>query len=349
MGEAWDNDPRVAYVEMGIVGEWAEQHDPNITSYWPDHEQGNHVANRTWIPGIEKTLGDAFAAAFKNKKVMVRYAYEFKDYDYGIYWDSWSIKEERVRGYEEMLKTGDKWKRQPIGGEITWNWGSLARFKSLEEVVSDDDTRSYVMEEIRNLHCNHLGGVTWANFNDPTFKINAAELQKAMGYRFVLNEFSYPVKIQKGVPFNISFDVTNTGSSPFYYDWPVEIALLDISTKSKVWSKTLDNVKISQWFPGDNWDKTKNEYLTKPQKKHISEQLTLDVDLTGGKYIISISVLDPAGMVPSLRFATANYLLGGRHPMGFVGVGKDITDYTANTAEFVDLNADKTLRYVIEK
>ena len=59
---------------------------------------------------------------------MVRYAYEFKDYEFGIYWDSWAIDEEKVRGYEEMKKLGDRWKTQPIGGEITWNWGSLYKF-----------------------------------------------------------------------------------------------------------------------------------------------------------------------------------------------------------------------------
>lgn len=139
LGQAWDNDPRVAYVEMGIIGEWGEHHDPDLSTYWAPHDEPEHVANRTWIPGMEKILGDAFAKAFKNKKVMVRYAYEFKDYEFGIYWDSWSQPQEIVRGYEEMKKLGDRWKTQPIGGEITWNWGDLARFKSFEEVVADKD------------------------------------------------------------------------------------------------------------------------------------------------------------------------------------------------------------------
>ena len=155
---------------MGIIGEWGEHHDPDLSTYWAPHDEPEHVANRTWIPGMEKILGDAFAKAFKNKKVMVRYAYEFKDYEFGIYWDSWSQPQEIVRGYEEMKKLGDRWKTQPIGGEITWNWGDLARFKSFEEVVADKDTREYVMEQIRNLHCNHLGGITWADFNEPEFR-----------------------------------------------------------------------------------------------------------------------------------------------------------------------------------
>lgn len=88
---------------------------------------------------------------------MVRYAYEFKDYEFGIYWDSWAIDEEKVRGYEEMKKLGDRWKTQPIGGEITWNWGSLYKFKSFEEVVADEKTRDLVIQQIRDLPLQPLG------------------------------------------------------------------------------------------------------------------------------------------------------------------------------------------------
>ncbi len=146
---------------------------------------------------MEKTLGDAFTAAFKNKKVMVRYAYDFKDYEFGIYWDSWSQPEEQVRGYDEMKKLGDRWKTQPIGGEITWNWGGLSKFHSFEEVVADAATRTEVIEQIRNLHNNHLDGITWADFNNTQFKVNAELLQRSMGYNYVLSDFSYPGKIEK--------------------------------------------------------------------------------------------------------------------------------------------------------
>ncbi|HEY8397803.1 MAG TPA: DUF4832 domain-containing protein [Flavihumibacter sp.] len=347
-GEAWDNDPRVAYVEMGIIGEWGEHHDPNITTYWDPHDEPEHVENRTWIPGIEKTLGDAFTAAFKNKKVMVRYAYEFKDYEFGIYWDSWAQPEEKDRGYNEMLKLGDRWKTQPIGGEITWNWGGLSKFRSFEEVVQDDETRAEVIEQIRNLHNNHLGGITWANFNDPKFRPYADLLQKSMGYNYVLSEFTYPTSIQKGQAFSVSFKVTNNGSSPFYYDWPVEIALLNKRTKKKVWGKTLDNVKISQWMPGENWDKRTNAYQIPAPVYSIEESLTLDTDLPEDEYVISIAVLDPAGMQPSLRLATINYFTGGRHPMGYIGIGKELTNYEIPETDFKDMLTDKTLKYSLQ-
>lgn len=349
LGEAWDNDPRVAYVEMGLIGEWGEHHDPNITTYWLPHTQDFHVANRTYIPGIEKVLGDAFKEAFKNKKVMVRYAYEFQDYEYGIYWDSFAIREEDERGFNAMKRLGDRWKTQVMGGEITWGWGSLwnAGHRSLEDCCNSESTRGLMIDQIRDLHINHLGGVTWANFNNTQFYGNASYLQKIMGYRFLIKDFKYPVKIEAGKPFDLEFSVVNTGSSPFYYDWPVEISLINPETKEVAWSKVLSTPKVSEWMPGDKWQG--GRYTEEAQLNTIKETLTVDTDIKAGKYAIAISVLDPAGMLPSLRFAIFNYYNGGRHPMGYVGVNQDIDEYKIPMSSFDDLQKDHSLHYVVEK
>ena len=46
----------------------------------------------------------------------------------------------------------------------------------------------------------------------------------------------------------------NTGSAPFYPDWPVAVALLDSTTKKPVWSAPLADVDIRKWLPGEDWD-----------------------------------------------------------------------------------------------
>lgn len=348
LGLAWDNDPRVAYVEMGIIGEWGEHHDPDLSTYWPPHDESEHVINRTWIPGMEKLLGDAFTKAFRNKKVMVRYAYEFKDYEFGIYWDSWAQPQEYVRGYEEMKKLGDRWKSQPIGGEITWNWGDLARFKSFEDVVADEKTREYIIGQIRDLHCNHLGGITWADFTNSKFRRNAEMLQKIMGYRFVIKEFTYSPKVKKEGYLSISFQVENIGSSPFYYNWPVEVALLDPINHHKVWGTILDSVNISEWMPGDNWSMNEHRYQIAPKTYNINQTISLGKAIPKGKYILALAVLDPAGMKPSLRFANENYFEGGYHPIGYIGVDESIDNVKLNPNLFFDIQSDKSLRYNIK-
>jgi hypothetical protein len=346
LGIAWDNDPRVAYIEMGIIGEWGEHHDPDLSTYWPPHDEPEHITNRTWIPGMEKVLGDAFSEAFRNKKVMVRYAYEFKDYQFGIYWDSWSQPEEQVRGYDEMHKLGDRWKTQPIGGEITWNWGSLAKFRSFEEVVTDKEYFNLTLKQIRNLHCNHLGGITWANFDNPGFKEAAAALQKAMGYRFVLSETSYPSRIETNKPFTLAFSVTNTGSSPFYYQWPVQVSLLNANTRKPVWSQPISNADITGWMPGDDWNETKQVYNIQPDVIKVQQTFTIKKrEIPKGKYILALSIADPAGMLPSIRFANSNYFIGGYHPVGYIGVDRNITGFKIDDHLFYDIQSDSTLHY----
>jgi hypothetical protein len=352
LGEAWDNDPRVAYIEMGIIGEWGEHHDPCITNIWKPIHQEYHVANRTWIPGIEKVLGDAFTEAFKNKKVMVRYAYDFQDYEFGNYWDSFAIDEEEDRGYNSILNLQpDRWKSQPMGGEITWGWGSLynAGYRSLEDCVANSSTRSLIINQIRSLHTNHLGGVTWANFKNQEFLNNISQIQKILGYRFIIKTFNYPTLIKKGSPFDVSFSVVNKGSSPFYYDWPVEISLLDSKTHEVVWTKVLEDVKISEWLPGDKWNSTTNSYREEAKVYTVNRKLVIDNNIDPGEYIIAISILDPSGMLPSVRFATRNYFNGGRHPMGKVGVDKSIDNYIIESKLFDDIASDLSLKYVIEK
>lgn len=349
LGKAWDNDPRVAYVEMGIIGEWGEHHDPDLSTYWPPHDEPKHVDGRTWIKGMEKTLGDAFTKAFKNKKVMVRYAYEFKDYEFGSYWDSWAIDEEIDRGYNAILALGDRWKTQVIGGEITWGWGSL-RLKNLEGLegcLADGPTRELIIEQVRNLHCNHLGGVTWADFTNEDFLRHADEVQKALGYRYVLDRATYPVQLNNGQEWQIEFSLLNTGSSPFYYSWPLEVSLLDTQSHRKVWSSTID-ADITQWMPGENWCKEQKKYLQAPQKYVISDKFKFD-KVPEGEYILALAVLDPAGNLPSLRFANTNYLEGGRTALGYVGVGVPVANPEIPKEEFDDICADTTLRYILSK
>lgn len=352
LAEAWDNDPRVAYVEMGLIGEWGEHHDPSIRDFWKPHTQDHHVAGRTWIPGIEKTLGDAFTKYFKNKKVMVRCAYDFQNYDFGYYWDSWACPEEDERGYNWYLRRGDFWKRNPMGGELTWDYGTFynAGIRNLESLLANKIYFAKIKNQIRTLHCNHLGGVTWADWsNNAVFLSDAGQLQKIMGYQYILKQFSYPARMNPGETVKISFKVMNVGSSPFYYDWPAEISLMDPQTRTVVWKTCLKSPRISTWMPGENWDEKTQAYTTPAKEYEVTEDITLPSNLVAGKYAVCLAVLDPSGNLPSLRFAVMNYWKGGRHPIGYVGIGQEIDEYKIPVSMFDDIQSDKTLHYEYKK
>ena len=138
LGEAWDNDPRVAYIEMGIIGEWGEHHDPDLSTVYPPHDEPRHVAGRTWIPGMEKVLGDAFSGSVPQQESDGPLRLRVQRLRFRHLLGFVGPTSEIDRGYNEMVRRGDYWRTQPVGGEITWNWGDLAKYRSFEAVVADD-------------------------------------------------------------------------------------------------------------------------------------------------------------------------------------------------------------------
>ena len=72
------------------------------------------------------------------------------------------------------------------------------------------------------------------------------------------------------------------------------------------------------------------------------------MDIAKGTYILSLAILDPAGNLPSVRFATANYINGGRHPVGVVDFGKKQCAPLQAGFEFDNPAEDKSLHYLIK-
>jgi len=173
-------------------------------------------------------------------------------------------------------------------------------------------------------------------------------VQKAFGYRFVISEVRYDAVVQPGGTFNVTFRVRNAGSAPFYYNWPVEVTLLDSESREAVWKETFDGVDIRTWLPGDQWNKETKQYDILPETYEVSGDFSLPQDLPKGEYILALAILDPAGMLPSVRFAIENYFTGGRHPIGMMGVDKSPSESELDPAMFDDPAGDKTLEYELK-
>jgi hypothetical protein len=176
----------------------------------------------------------------------------------------------------------------------------------------------------------------------------AAELQKAFGYRFVLERVSYPRAVQPGGGMAVSLTVRNTGSAPFYLDWPVAVALLDPASKQPVWSAPLAGVDIRKWLPGEDWDSAAFAYRRPASLCQDEGRATLPADLKPGNYIVALALLDrEGGMVPSARFANKNYFRGGWHPLGFIGVGEAPKEAALKNVKFDSPAFDDSLHYKV--
>ena len=81
LGEAWDQDPRIFSVQMGLIGMWGEDHDPEST-------KAQRVA-----------LAQAFRNAFPNKTVCVRHPHAtYMAAGFGIYYDTFAYPGARKDG-----------------------------------------------------------------------------------------------------------------------------------------------------------------------------------------------------------------------------------------------------------
>ncbi len=332
LGECWDDDPRVAWVQLGIIGYWGEHHNPS-----PDAQ-------------MQKLLGDAFTAAFKNKKVTVRHPWEFTDYEFGIYWDSWAHiqqMESHGEGIARLNAERGRWEVCPMDGECAYNWGRYQEQPgdNPNDTLSDPVHHAWLIDTIRRLHGNDLGWVASYNAADPLVQAGAQEVQKAFGYRFVIEQVRYDATVAPGQVFHVSFAVRNTGSAPFYYDWPVEVSLLDSVSREVVWKDTFKGVDIRSWLPGDRWRKETKRYDIEAATYDVGGSFAMPSDLPRGDYVLALAIPDPAGMVPSVRFAIENYFIGGRHPIGLVGVGKVPPSTELDPASFDDPSQDRTLHY----
>lgn len=345
LGEAWDNDPRIFAVQMGLIGYWGEHHSPAPTTTQ------------------RRLLTEAFRQAFKHKPVLVRHNdAEFMAAGFGIYYDTFAnLSREPPGGPQDQFPWQatnvyrEIWKQAPIEGEVEYNWQTqrATTAKPAETFgVTPDETmkvpayRRYMLDKIRRYQTSYLGWISNYNASDRDVLAGAAELQKAFGYRFVLDRVSYPGTVPPGGVLPVRLTVRNTGSAPFYLDWPVGVALLVPGTKKPVWSAPLAGVDIRTWLPGEDWDSAGFVYR-RPAVPHQNEgQVTLPKDIKPGQYIVALALLDrQGGLLPSARFANENYFRGGWHPLGYVGVGASLQEPALKNVEFDSPAFDDSLRY----
>jgi Domain of unknown function (DUF4832) len=346
LGRVWDEDPRIFAVQMGLIGRWGEHHNPAPTQ-----------AQR-------QRLAEAFRKAFKHKPVLVRHTdAEFMQAGFGIYYDTFAtLDREPPQGAHEQFPWQathvfpEIWKHAPIEGEVEYNWQQRHASakpgetfgRTPDETMKEPAYRRYMIDKIRRYHASYLGWIDNYDDSDRDVLAGAGELQEAFGYRFVVDSAGYPLVGRPGEKLPVKLAVRNTGSAPFYLDWPVAVALLDPATHQPVWSAPLSGVDIRTWLPGADWDSARFAYRQPAQSYQVEGQATLPPDLLPGSYWLALAILDrQGGLLPSARFALANYVRGGWHPLGVIGIGTAPVDPALKDIAFESPAFDDSLHYTV--
>jgi hypothetical protein len=289
LGTKYDGDPRIGGITAGLLGTWGEWHD------WP---RDDLFASKE----VQIEVMDAYEAAFRKTPVLLRYpagdnhkqkapnakrpfgyhddSFAWGTLDSGKKSDGWFFMPLMKAAGPEAL---DKWKTQPIGGEIRPEaWGKVFDAEPGEKQIQD------FRKCVEATHASWLmdSGMFKKEKTPNAERIKRAEEEvRRMGYEFhvpavtigPLTDGTLAVKVE----------LENRGVAPFYCDWPVEFGLLGID--GSVVKTVRGSGKLTGLLPGDKprvWD----------------EKLDLK-DVKAGRYKLALRVPNPLPKGYPIRFA----------------------------------------------
>lgn len=286
LAERYDNDPRVAFIDVGLLGHWGEWHTYPRTELFAS-------------ASVQRAVMETFIERFQSKKLMLRYPtlwtaqrpFGYRDDCFLTDTDgpeSWYFLN-RIRSSHAQ----DVWKTQPIGGEFCGG-GNGAIQGTLEQ--PDECLRL-----IREGHFSHLGPAGGSMVSQtPEHQQTITQMLKTMGYRFVLKEATFAKEIEDSTPITVEVTVENKGSAPFYYSWPLNYQLL--SENKTILSEGVVDVDIREWLPGSH---------------HFSFTISDPPALSPGDSIqIALRIPDKDNHGPSVRFENEGEEINGAFVLG---------------------------------
>jgi len=218
-GRRYDGDPRLGFIQLGLLGFWGE---------WHTYPHGEFFAS----VDFQQQVIDAFDAAFNETHLLLRYPiHDSPQRRIGFHDDSfaystlgdvpWFFNSKLVAAGAE-----DRWREVPIGGEV---YPELQSSLFTEDYVVD----TYSQDIVRCIEETH---VSWM-INHGVFRLEggyegsqlegAQQAALAMGYEFALPEVQITASglHEDTVDLRFSIRLSNTGVAPFYY--PLSLHLED--------------------------------------------------------------------------------------------------------------------------
>ena len=226
-------DPRIAYMQAGLIGLWGEWHE------WP-YDGYTDTPDMMASAATVQTIVSAYQQAFHNIQVEIRYAYlagVAADPKIGLHDDSWDFLEPcgdtlpvslggcsySFLQYELDYGLENRWLTQSIGGEARPEIQAsiYANWPNGNGQTVDNPKASTELTHVTwliNQTGAQPGGYTPT---DPNIIAGVGE----MGYKFYVPQanFNNPV----GPNFKVGVTIENLGIAPFYYPWTVMVGLLD--------------------------------------------------------------------------------------------------------------------------
>jgi hypothetical protein len=270
MGKRYDKNPRVAFIQLGLLGFWGEWHT------WP--RDALYA-----MPDTERRVIDAYRRAFPNKILMARYAKGYAGTQPWLGFHDDLFPQDTDNGHDWSFLAGFRragrtlnWQQAAIGGEMVPGQASVWLGKNFDQTVKIVESGHFSWI---GPYCPALG-----RFTSPEFKANSESLVRRMGYQFCLKEIRHTAIVTRGGTLEVTIRGENEGVAPFYYPWPVELVLLDEA--DTVAARFPLDCDVRTWRPGP-----------------FQIGGRFDVNLSAGHYQLALGILDPWTSKPAIYFA----------------------------------------------
>ena len=324
LGAKYDGDPRVGFIELGLLGLWGE---------WHNFGQDSYAANGATRAAVLQSYENAFSTT----KLLTRYpvgasAGEKANYNrrVGYHDDSftWSTIGTPPWYFCNLLTYAgalDKWKTQAIGGE------SLNGNVFVDPPPLNEPADSNFLQNVQATHATYMRVETvFDNVLAETRIDRAKAAVRGMGYDLY---FSQATITPVGNGFTVNAMLTNRGVAPFYYNWTVTVGLIDAT------GATIQEWPVSWRIDSlvRNEQRTFNETFTPATAPPAGAQVVLRVanPMAGGRPLRFSNLTQQPdgkawmilgganGQAPVAAKKKVLFIRGGEGTVGFLEGGSD--------------------------
>jgi len=270
LGERYNNDPRIAFIQLGLLGFWGE---------WHTYPRSELYAS----PETQRRVIDAYRKAFPEKSLMARYARGYAGRQEWLGFHDDMFPEDTDNGKDWSFLAGLRKAKRTENWQVAVVGGEMVPGKAEQWLGVDFDT---TLAMLGRSHFTWVGPYcpALAKPKNESFLKRSEELVRKMGYEFQITEVTHPTSVKVNQPVRLSLKGKNLGVAPFYYPWSVQWALLDSSGKVASLQKTDWNIR--KWQPGS-----------------FAESADPVFDVPPGKYRLGFGIRDPWKNRPAIRFA----------------------------------------------
>ncbi|GAC1394139.1 MAG: DUF4832 domain-containing protein [Ktedonobacteraceae bacterium] len=296
LGQRYNNDPRLGWIDIFPYGDWGEWH----TYGFPD----NVIAPMSLAN--QQKLIDANIAAFSHKRLVMftnspdalTYALSRSE-KIGIRVDCLGTPHMggAVEKLQQVFLAQERWRTAPFIFEAC---------TSADFQIASNQVKTYHAAMIGdgNFHPYTAYSYLQQQYLKQTFALS--------GYRFVLDHVTLPSRITMNTPFLVTTAWSNVNVTPAYTPWNIMLRLAD-SAGNIVWQGK-SKLDLQKLVP------TTNQITHTNTPIEFTEQFMWPSTLSAGKYTLSIQIVDPDHYYDPLHLAIQGRAIDGSYMLGRVSI-----------------------------